>query len=390
MVPMLDNAAAVLRRLLGESGRELVDFTQKDVEPVNEGFIVGYACGVRTRDDAVERVTIYVNTSPSAPVDEHTVELADAAGRRLTAWVYPQDPSLPSLPAVSYPEAAGVVLAKFGIEASGASLRMEAYRPGKRAVLRVDTATESWFAKVVHPSLAATIHDLHERFLHAGIPVPRSLGFSDAGLVLLGELPGVPAIDVFAEIDRPRFAQGLEELTQHIATVPVRIGARESLARRVGWYAERMEETAPVFARETTRLAGLVRAQYDATAVPRPVTIHGDLHLGQVFVDERDPSRITGILDIDTAGLGDPADDRGALFGHVVVSSLERGGGDAAAHALAAFADELQAGWAGDDRVAAIAATHLLGHALANAGRGDDRGSAAAQHLLERAAAVLR
>lgn len=390
MGAMLDNAAAVLMRLLAESGRELVDFSQKDVEPVNEGFIVGYACGVRTPQDTIERVTIYVNTSPSAPVDEHTVELADASGRRLTAWVYPQDPSLPSLPAVSYPEAAGVVLAKFGIAAEGAVLRMEAYRPGKRAVLRVDTATDSWFAKVVHPSLAATIHDLHERFLSAGVPVPRSLGFSDAGLVLLGELPGIPAIDVFESIDRARFARGLDELTRHIAAVPVRIGARESLARRVDWYAERMEETAPLFARQTARLAAIVRERYAATAVPRPVTIHGDLHLGQIFVDEQDPSRITGILDIDTAGLGDPADDRGALFGHVVVSAVERATTTASADALAAFADELQAGWAGDARVASIAATHLLGHALANAGRGDDRGAASAQRLLERAEAVLR
>ncbi|GEK80655.1 phosphotransferase [Agrococcus baldri] len=386
---MLDNAAAVLMRLLAESGRELVDFTQKDVEPVNEGFIVGYACGVRTPQDTIERVTIYVNTSPSAPTDEQTVELTDAAGRRLTAWVYPQDPSLPSLPAVSYPEAAGVVLAKFGIAAEGASLRMEAYRPGKRAVLRVDTATDSWFAKVVHPTLASTIHDLHERFLHAGVPVPRSLGFSDAGLVLLGELQGVPAIDVFERIDRPRFARGLDELTRHIATVPVTIGARESLARRVGWYAERMEETAPVFARQTGRLAQAVRERYASTPVPAPVTIHGDLHLGQIFVDEQDPSAITGILDIDTAGRGDPADDRGALFGHVVVSALERAPSTEAAVALSAFADELQAGWQGDARVSAIAATHLLGHALANAGRGDDRGATSAQQLLERAQAVL-
>ncbi|SDR65450.1 phosphotransferase family protein [Agrococcus carbonis] len=386
---MLDNAAAVLMRLLAASGRELVDFTQKDVEPVNEGFIVGYSCGVRTPQDAVERVTIYVSTSPSAPTDEHTVELTDASGRRLTAWVYPQDPALPSLPAVSYPEAAGVVLAKFGIEASGASLRMEAYRPGKRAVLRVETATERWFAKVVHPSLAATIHDLHQRFLSAGVHVPPSLGYSEAGLVLLRELPGVPAIDVFERIDRHRFALALDELSAHIAAVPVAIGARESLARRVDWYAERMEETAPVFARETTALAQRVHERYARTAVPRPVTIHGDLHLGQVFVDEQDPSTITGILDIDTAGLGDPADDRGALFGHVVVSAIERTPGTAAGSALAAFADELQAGWANDPRVTSIAATHLLGHALANAGRGDDRGASAAQRLLERAAAVL-
>jgi aminoglycoside phosphotransferase (APT) family kinase protein len=172
--------------------------------------------------------------------------------------------------------------------------------------------------------------------------------------------------------------------------VPVAIGARESLARRVDWYAERMQETAPLFGRQTARLAQTVAERYRATVLPRPVTIHGDLHLGQVFVDEAAPSTITGILDIDTAGLGDPADDRGALFGHVVVSAIERTPTTDAGRALAAFADELQSGWAGDQRVAAIAATHLMGHALASAGRGDDRGSAAAQQLLERAEALLR
>ena len=162
-----------------------------------------------------------------------------------------------------------VVLAKFGIAAEGAKLRMESYRPGKRAVLRVETATDRWFAKVVHPSLASSIHDLHERFRAAGVPVPRSLGFSEAGLVLLGELPGVPAIDVFERIDRARFARGLDELTQHIASVPVSIGARESLARRVDWYAERMQETAPLFGRQTARLAQAVAARYRSTPLPR-------------------------------------------------------------------------------------------------------------------------
>lgn len=385
---MLDNAAGVLTRLVAETGRELIDFRQKDLEPVNDGVIIGYACSVRGRDDAVERVTVYVNTAPSAPVDEHTVELVDATGRRLTAWAYPQDPSLPSLPAVSYPEAAGVVLARFGIEAEGARLRMEAYRPGKRAVLRVDTGERQWFAKVVQPSLAATIHDLHERFRAAGVPVPKSLGFSEAGLVLLDRLPGVTAIEVFDRIDRARFAAGLDALVAHIAQVPAAVGARESLARRVEWYAARMEETAPVFARETARLVQQVRTQYDATPLPQPVTIHGDLHLGQIFVDEGDPSRITGILDIDTAGKGDPGDDAAALYGHVVVSALESLHARPSGAALAAFADELEAGWGGDPRVRAIAATHLIGHALAASARGD-AGATVAQQLLERAGRLL-
>src|SRR5690606_23025947 len=49
-------------------------------------------------------------------------------------------------------------------------------------------------------------------------------------------------------------------------------------------------------------------------------TVHGDLHVGQLFVAEDDASVISGVIDIDTCGLGDPADDEAAFMGHLVAS----------------------------------------------------------------------
>lgn len=384
---MLDDAAGILRRLAASTGRELLSFRQQDLEPVSDGIILGYACTLRAPDDQVEHVTIYVNTSPDAPVGEHTVQLVDrATGDRLTAWTYPQDPSLPSLPAVSYPEAAGVVLAKFGIEAAGATLTMESYRPGKRAVLRVDTGGTQHFAKVVQPALAATIHDLHVALHAAGLPVPRSLGYSEAGLLLLERMPGDPALEHVASIaDDPRFLQGVEHVCAQLASVRVGVAARESLARRADWYAARMAETSPVLAPRAADIVARVQALYASTAVPTPVTVHGDLHLGQLLVDRHEPWRITGLIDIDTAGLGDPADDAAALAAHIVVTAFESASAGARtdAEALRRLAATLRSRWDDGGRTAAIAAIHLTGHALAVAGRGDDHLPVAARLLDE-------
>jgi aminoglycoside phosphotransferase (APT) family kinase protein len=101
------------------------------------------------------------------------------------------------------------------------------------------------------------------------------------------------------------------------------------------------------------------------------VTIHGDLHMGQLFVDPEQPSVIAGILDIDTAGVGDPADDAGAFYAHLIALAESLSTRDpssaAASFEIAAawrarWRRNLNAGFA--DRASAIAATHLLGHAL--------------------------
>jgi aminoglycoside phosphotransferase (APT) family kinase protein len=117
--------------------------------------------------------------------------------------------------------------------------------------------------------------------------------------------------------------------------------------------------------------------------------VHGDLHVGQLFVDPVDPGRILGVLDIDTAGLGDPADDAGAMHAHLIMSALTmRAAGE---HESEARYDRLAERWLErwarrDDadfsaRARAISATHLLAHTL---GR-----SVPASWLLERARALV-
>ncbi|MCJ0702551.1 aminoglycoside phosphotransferase family protein, partial [Frigoribacterium faeni] len=85
-----------------------------------------------------------------------------------------------------------------------------------------------------------------------------------------------------------------------------------------------------------------------ASWVGDPLTvIHGDLHLEQLFVDPAEPWRVTGVLDIDTAGVGHPARDAAALVAHLVVTGQwHRGNGDdPEARACERLADEVARVW---------------------------------------------
>lgn len=387
---MYGSPPSALAQFCEHAGWQLISARQTDIEPVADGFVVGFRCRFAGEQDPR---TVYVSTSQSGPTDEHSFVIGDAAhGTRRTVWAHPHDPWLPSFAAVSYPEAAGVVLKKFGIDAEGAVLSMQAYRPSKRAVLRIDAGDQTWFAKVVPPNLARAIHDRHELFLQAGIPVPASIGWSDSGLVLLERLSGEPAIGHLRTLAAsPSFLPALTGLVEAIGRVPMPWPARESLAVRADWYASRMADVAPNFGPRAAAIVDIVLREYHLIPALAERTVHGDLHLGQVFVDRSNPAKIVGILDIDTAGVGDTADDGAALYGHLVVSGLERwaAGDRGTADAAMQIARNVRRSWPVPTRAFAIAATHLVGHALAIAGRQDHAATRVADRLLSEAELLL-
>lgn len=383
---MIHEVEAFLKRFAAEQGARVRSASQRDIEPTGDGFIVGVRAELATAD-GVRSTDVYIDTSTQGVLASPEAALTDSAGRNAIAWEYPADPALPALTAMSFPEAAGQTLSKFGVEASGAVLTLEAYRPGKRAVFRIDTAQERYFAKVVRPSAAAEIDALHQAFLSAGVHVPESLGHSSAGLLLLRRLLGENAAAHIRAIAAGHgFLDGLAQLSDAMSRVPLRRRARQSLAIRADWYAERMREQIPHLAPEAAAVIPLITHRYAADPPGHPVTIHGDLHLGQLFVDPAVPTRILGVLDIDTAGLGDPADDYGALYGHIRVSAAETEAVDdvATAQAYSALASSIVSGFTGS-RVRAIAATHLIGHALAVGSRGTAAGHAVAAGLVAEA-----
>ena len=71
---------------------------------------------------------------------------------------------------------------------------------------------------------------------------------------------------------------------------------------------------AAVLPQQRSRLEQLADTLQRVEPAPPSATIHGDLHEGQLVVDD---GHITGVLDIDDAGPGDPVDDRANLIAHL-------------------------------------------------------------------------
>lgn len=345
-----------------------------------DGLVSSYEVDLADEAGEASHAILYLETTQGSDErDGVMVFRNEDTDDTVAVWVYPQDPELPALPTAVYPEAAAVILEKMEIDSTGLGLRLVAYRPGKRAVVRIDTDRARIYMKVVRPTQVKTLQDLYRLWEDANLPVPATLGWTEEGLIGFASLPGVPALDVITDLD-DAFLEDLERLIGQYASIESTGKARTSLASRVNWYARRVSARQPQLAERAHSLAARIHSVLESVGKPDSVTIHGDLHLGQVFVNPADPRAITGVLDIDTAGLGDPADDAGALYAHLIVSSQfeerraksgEAGSPDRGIR-FASLAEAWRVRWArrdGEDpsfatRARAVAATHLLAHTL--------------------------
>ena len=386
----------VLEAVAASLESTLIDAHALQVEPTGNGFTHGYRVTLLGADGSSTDHTVFVETSPPVATRPGVLTLHNpSSGEKVDVWVYPADPSLPALRTAVYAEAAGVVLARLGLPVDGLRVSLAAYRPGKRAVVRVDTASTAYFLKVVRPPVAEPLQAKHTLWRDAGIPVPGVLGWSEEGLVALEALHGAEVISLLGRIAHPSvLLDELERIVTAIAMVPSTVSARASLVRRIDWYEERLIEQMPEHDGLIERTASTIARRFRAGGAPPPSrTVHGDLHLAQLLADPQSPARVTGLLDIDTSGWGDPADDAAALYAHLIATVVHDGGSRATVRArrCSVLADGWRRRWfaaseAGYvDRAHAIAATQLLGHALSRSAAG----TAGAAELIERAHRVV-
>nr|WP_246328586.1 aminoglycoside phosphotransferase family protein [Curtobacterium pusillum] len=277
------------------------------------------------------------------------------------------------------------------------TLTVAAYRPGKRAVVRVDAVEGTVFLKVVRPHRVAPIEKSHEQFVAAGLPVPRVLSSRGDGLLVLERIRGVPAGSRILEIaDDPRFVASLAALTGRIATVPTTQQARADAMDHADWHRRTLVAALPQDAEEIDRLYDAIGRRSIGWATATKQVVHGDLHLEQIFVDEDEPWRISGLLDIDTAGWGFPVRDIGAVVAHLVVTGLwHRSRGDAERGAAAErLADAVARDWVARnpdqaDRIGPAIGAQLLAHAGGQATTGSATGIHTAEQLLAATQAAL-
>lgn len=340
---------------LGLSPTTRVDLVSR--EPLGAGSVAGFH--VSADDGAV--LTYFVDTSRRVVAAETGVLAGTPEEPEARIWLHPADPHLPALAPAAFSDAARSLLARLDIDAIGAP-ELVVYRPGRRAVLRVPTSGGAAWVKAVPPDRVSAIVDAHSAFGAAGIPVPVVRGFSDQGLMVWDAATGTPAAD--APWTPAGLVDEVDALRERIAEAAIARPARTALRGRLDWYSERLLAVLPPD--DAAVVAAVVARSDREWHDPGRETIHGDLHFGQLFLDDR--LRITGVIDVDTAGRGAPSDDASAFIAHAAASAvLTAAPNDARLWDLVSVALER---WEGPG-VRARTATHLLGHALGAGERGD-------------------
>jgi len=206
------------------------------------------------------------------------------------------------------------------VRVRGLRLDVRSYRPRRRAVVEVRGDGLRLFLKVLRPAVVAGLHERHRLLLAAGLPVPRSLGWSADGLLVLEALPGTTLRSRLREGGSPApdgaaLLALLDRLPEQVCGLP----HRSSWTDSVEHYARVLGAALPAEAGRAADLAGRVQAL--TRGAPADAATHGDFYETQLLLDG---ARITGLLDVDTAGPGRRADDLACLLAHVgVLAQLE-------------------------------------------------------------------
>src|SRR5690606_16984658 len=185
------------------------------------------------------------------------------------------------------------------------------------------------------PVTVAAVAQRHRALRAAGVPAPAVLHAGPEGVLVLEELAGFPlsvalARDGAAGMTLDDGVTVRDALPEDLLRLPVRPAWAQG-ARHYG------EAAGAVLPEEAGRAATLARAidRLVTGTDPGPrVPVHGDLYEAQIFVDTAAPGgaaaggaaasglRLTGLLDVDSAGPGHRVDDLACLLGHMSVLPL--------------------------------------------------------------------
>lgn len=240
---------------------------------------------------------------------------------QVSLWRFPSDPELPGLPVAADPAQLITVLAGLGVPgfASGAplNLNLRTYRPCRRAVLEASTPSGRVFVRVMRPSVVAALHERHVLLHSAGVPVPRSWGWTADGLLVIEALPGMTLRHTLRTEGPVPDAGALTGLLDRLPDDVMGLPRRRSWADEAAHFAQVVGSTVPDERARATDLARAVTAGLAGMEPDRPT--HGDFHDEQLLMAG---DSVGGLLDVDTAGPGRRADDLATLLAHVAASIL--------------------------------------------------------------------
>lgn len=203
---------------------------------------------------------------------------------------------------------------------------LRAYRPGRRAVVARDGGAT--FVKVVRPGrqddVAARLEVVRTAMGPTGPRVPAVLAVTDDGTVTLEALAGPSLHDALVAADGPaprhaaiRTAAALLARFQACPVDGLDLAAAADGGTPDAW-VEVVARVHPGLRPDLRDVAALLPEPGPA---PRRTLVHGDLHDRNVLLGDARG----GLIDLDGAGLGDPALDLGNLAAHVLLRALQRG-----------------------------------------------------------------
>ena len=298
--------------------------------------------------EAVEETLLAATTAGGPPAGTLPVEAvtSDGSTLRVGVWRWPFDPLLPGLQDAVTPSSCATFL--HGLAAGPLALAVVAYRPTQRAVVRATGADGVVYVKVLPPAQVGSLVQRHERLVAAGVQVPPILRHDAArGLVAMAELAG-PTIR-----DRLRSGRGPLPEPHEYDAVFAGFAATELggpvVPGRAATGIRHAAMLATVLPSERGRLDDLIGhlevAAAHAAERSGP-TIHGDLYEAQLVTGRgrHRAGAITGVLDLDDTGRGDPLDDRATVLAHLVERALATGGANG--QRIARYAGELRRAFA--------------------------------------------
>lgn len=311
---LLDSAVATMGGTLHNWSVTQVDHRPGRSTTVSYRTRIAWPDGVRTE-------TLGARVSERGPFstakDPRILRMSDGE-REVQVWRFPADPALPALATAVSPHTVADLLRNAGIDPAGARTRVVGYRPCRRAVVAITTPEARVFVKVLRPGRAAEVHRRLTLTRAAGLPTPRSLGWSDDGLVVLAPLHGIGLREaVRREGPRACSPDELVDLLERLPAELTELPRRAPWSESAGHYASIVGAAVPSLAERAEAAAAAIAAGLDGTGdASADVPVHGDFYEAQLLVDS---GRVTGLLDIDTAGPGRRVDDLACLVSHLSV-----------------------------------------------------------------------
>ena len=254
-----------------------------------------------------------------------TADIFADGEREVAVWLYPHDPDLPGLRRAAYAESMADVCNEYGVfprpvHGGELALTMIGYRPRRRAVVKVtNTSTgESVYVKVLRAHLAPGVVVRQRLLSEAGGPAAGIRAVTDDHLLILDELAGESLAEAIFDADPPCTAEDLIGVLDSMPAALCQLERRPPWTESIAHYAAMVAQAVPALEPRVTWLAQTIAEGLAGVALGWEPT-HGDFHEGQLQVAS---GKVTGLLDVDTAGPGRRADDLACLVAHL--STVQR------------------------------------------------------------------